>query len=67
MSDNLNCLSSLEVTFANMTGVGVRTLVLSLPRLRSLNFHGCPGISPDAIQWAKEKGLDVKSSRNPGS
>lgn len=49
----------LDLSYTRITGVAVRALVDSLRRLRWLKLEFCDGVSPDAIEWAREKGILV--------
>lgn len=43
-----------------LTGVGVKKLVQSLPRLAELNIDSCPDVGKDAVEWATRQGVKVK-------
>lgn len=49
---------------SKLTGVGVRQWVdQGLPSLRRLEFTDCTGISPDAFEYARARGIEVKVVR----
>lgn len=52
-------LRHLDLTGAALTGVGVRDLVTSL-NLDTLILNECSNVSPDAVEWARSKGVQVK-------
>ena len=44
----------------NITGVGVKAIVSKEgKRLERLNLTHCVGVSADAVQWARERGVQV--------
>lgn len=52
-------LRCLDLTQAELTGVGVKVLVNSL-NLETLVLNDCAKVSPDAVEWARAKGVTVK-------
>lgn len=48
----------------DITGVTVRALLDNLPpgQLEFIDLTGCRHVSPDAVEWARSKGVRVKCS-----
>lgn len=42
-----------------LTGVGVKKLVQSLPKLAVLDIDHCEGVGKDAVEWATSQGVKV--------
>ncbi|QDS70831.1 hypothetical protein FKW77_005038 [Venturia effusa] len=63
--DNLGLLptvkniETLNLTGSAITGASFRTLIRCFPKLVTLIVSDCGSISPDAIEWARSKGLTV--------
>ena len=57
-------LESVHFFLSDVTGYGIKQLVLTLPRLRFIKLTHCAKVSPDGIEWARGRGLvvDVKVS-----
>lgn len=49
----LSHLESLDVSGSRITGVGVKTLINALPKLKVLRLLRCSQISADAVEWAR--------------
>lgn len=58
-SAKLEKLETLDLSSAELTGVGVKTLVSSL-NINTLILNNCAKVSPDAVEWARSKGVTVK-------
>lgn len=54
-------LTSFDASYnLKLTGVGVKALVLKEGEpLRRLGLDHCAGVGPDAVEWARGKGVDV--------
>jgi len=55
-------MKELEYIWLRMTaitGVGIKHLVQSLPKLKRLKLEHCEKISTDAIVWARSRGIEV--------
>lgn len=50
---------TLNLTGAAITGASFKTLVKQFPKLFNLIVSSCSEISPDAIDWGRDKGLIV--------
>ena len=57
-------LQRFEASYnSKLTGVGVKALVLKEgATLRSLDLVHCSGVSADAVEWARDKGVEVRFS-----
>lgn len=55
-------LQSLDLSQTNITGVGVKATV-DLGHLKELEVEGCQKLSPDAVKWARSKGVRVRYSQ----
>lgn len=58
-ASKLKKLRYLDLTQAELTGVGVKVLVKSLS-LETLVLNDCAKVSPDAVEWARAKGVTVR-------
>lgn len=56
---NLPHIVRIDLSSTRITGVTVRGLVESLRKLKWLKLEFCDGVSPDAIEWARERGIIV--------
>ena len=57
---NLAQLRVVDVAFTKITGVGVKALCLKSGNgLERLNLQHCTGVSFDAVEWARGKGVEV--------
>lgn len=59
VSAKLEKLDHVGLLGAGVTGVGVKQLVSSL-NLKTLDLSQCRSVSPDAVEWARAKGVIVK-------
>ena len=50
-------LIELDVTGSQITGVGVKAIVTELKYLKRLDVSECLGISHDAVDWARNRGV----------
>ena len=56
-------LTALDVAFTKISGVGVKALCLKDgDGLERLNLQHCTGVSVDAVEWARARGVDVQYS-----
>ena len=46
----------------SITGIGIKALVNSLPRLERIDLAHCENISPDAITWARGTGVTTTTT-----
>ena len=55
-----NALRSLNVTHTEITGVGVKAIVLKEGcKLEQLNLKGCNCINFDVVEWARTQGVSI--------
>lgn len=59
-------LRTVDLTAADVTGIGVKALVQGLS-LETLVLNDCRNVSPDAVEWARSKGVTVKYRMNSGN
>jgi hypothetical protein len=52
-------LSSVHLAACDVTGVGIKELVINHPGLKYLELEKCEKISPDALEWAESLGVRV--------
>ncbi|KAI9724709.1 MAG: hypothetical protein M1828_003578 [Chrysothrix sp. TS-e1954] len=52
-------LRILDLEQTRITGVTVKRAVQRLPELKVLKIDGCREVSPDAVVWARSKGIEV--------
>lgn len=50
-------LESVDFRHSNITGYGVKQLVLNLPKLKSMRLDSCDNLSYDAVEWARSRGI----------
>lgn len=58
-SSKLERLREVDLTGTDLSGVGVKCLV-SMLNLSSLVLNDCRNVSPDAVEWARSKGVAVQ-------
>lgn len=59
MVEHMLNLESIDLESTDVTGYGIKLLVQSLPRLRTLRLNNCMSLSGDALQWARAQGIVV--------
>jgi len=61
------CLTSIDLSYTQITGASIKMLADKLPKLRTIRADNCPKISGrDAIEYAKKKGINVTCSMAEG-
>ena len=61
LASNLLKLEILDVSCTEITGVGVKALCLKRGAyLEKLNLDHCEKVSVDAVEWARERGVEVQ-------
>ena len=58
-------LITLDLSSSKITGVTVKGLVKGCSHLQTLKLNDCTEVWPDAIQWARSKGINVECNRVP--
>ena len=61
LADHCPRLTSLNVSHnESITGVGIKALVLKEgDKIANINLTHCRGVSPDAVQWARQQGVHI--------
>jgi len=59
--DQIKTLTALRIADGQLTGVGIKALVLSQKQLKWLVLENCVKVSPDAISWVEGQGVNVMS------
>jgi hypothetical protein len=59
LANTLTHLQRLHVKNVQLTGVGVKQIVLANKSLKFLELSGCESVSPDADEWVRSRGIEV--------
>ena len=60
LAEYLPCLRKLVLVYTRITGIAVKAVVLkSQDKLEHLILENCPGVSPDAVDFARARGVRV--------
>ena len=66
LANTLTSLQRLHIKFGNLTGVGIKKIVLANKSLKFLELCDCEFVSPDADEWVRSRGIDVvRTSKEP--
>jgi len=59
LASTLTRLQRLHIKNGDLTGVGVKKIVLANKNLKFLELSDCKFISPDADEWVRSRGIEV--------